>query len=287
MDFWFIKPGIRQGIFWALLLNCTSALNDILMRFLGSKFHFIEIAFFRFFFSTVTVCIPMGLYKPDLFRSNIHKRHIIRGILGAIALGLCCCSVNLMPLAENTAILFSDTFFTLILASIFLNEKPRIQAWTAIIIGLIGVIIMYRPHKENINLIAMVPTIASLIFAVMNLMIKRMVDIKEHTLTMLFYFGLYTSIISGIFVPFYWVAPSFNEIILLFLLGIGANLIQVFVFLAFRASSVSNISSLRYTELLFTILFGFVFFKQIPEMTAIIGGILIIFGTFISSLRKI
>jgi S-adenosylmethionine uptake transporter len=189
----------------------------------------------------------------------------------------------MMPIAENATLLFSDTFFTLILARIFLGERARSQSWIAIVVGLVGVIVMFRPSSENLNIAAIIPIVASLIFAIMNIMIKRMVNTSEHTLTMLFYFGLYTTILSGIFVPFYWATPNLLEVILLFLLGCGANLIQTFVFLAFRATDASNVSPLRYTELLFSAILGFVIFGQTPEVEMIIGATLIIIGAAISS----
>ena len=286
MNNWFSEKGLKQGIFWAVMIYFIGTLNDVLARFLGDRLHAVEIAFFRFFFSAVIVLFPMLRSKNNLFKSTIHIWHVMRGVLGAVALGLCCFSVNVMPLAENTTILFSEALFMLPLAAIFLREKVSMRAIVATIIGFFGLIVMFRPSAGNMNLMALIPTFAALLFAIMNIMIKKMIDNKENTLTMLFYFGLYTTIISGAIVPFYWITPNLKELFLILLLGIGANLIQLFIFLAYRATTASNISPVRYVELPFAVLFGFVFFGQIPESTALIGAILIIAGTFVSSCSK-
>lgn len=286
MNNWFSEKGLKQGIFWAIMIYFIGTLNDVLARFLGDRLHAVEIAFFRFFFSAVIVLFPMLRSKNNLFKSTIHIWHVMRGVLGAVALGLCCFSVNVMPLAENTTILFSEALFMLPLAAIFLKEKVSMRAIVATIIGFFGLIVMFRPSAGNMNLMALIPTFAALLFAIMNIMIKKMIDNKENTLTMLFYFGLYTTIISGAIVPFYWITPNLKELFLILLLGIGANLIQLFIFLAYRATTASNISPVRYVELPFAVLFGFVFFGQIPESTALIGAILIIAGTFVSSCSK-
>lgn len=280
---WFLKKGLRQGIFFAVMIYLTSSLNDVLARFLGSRLHFVEIAFFRFLFSVVFVFLIIVFSKRNLFKTGLHKWHIWRGILGALALGLCCFSVNIMPLAENTTILFSESLFMLPLAAFFLHEKISLKCVTATLVGFAGLVIMFRPNASNINFLAIVPTFAAILFAVMNIMIKKMIDNKENNLTMLFYFGLYTTILSGIFVPFFWITPNWRELLLISLLGIGANLIQVFIFLAYRATTASSISPVRYSELPFAILFGMLFFGQVPETTAIIGASLIIIGTVISS----
>jgi drug/metabolite transporter (DMT)-like permease len=169
------------------------------------------------------------------------------------------------------------------LAAIFLHEKIGLKSVIATMIGMTGLIIMYRPSADNINLHALAPTIAAFLFAVMNIIIKKMVDNQENNLTMLFYFGLYTTIMSSIFVPFYWEIPSFHELLLLFILGICSNLIQLFLFLAFRATLATYITPLRYTELPFSVLLGYLFFTQIPDSTTIMGSILIVIGTFIVS----
>lgn len=221
--------------------------------------------------------------NKNLFKTNMHIAHIIRGILGAIALGLCCYSVNIIPLSENTIILFSESLFLLPLSVIFLKEKVKNKAIFATITGFIGLLIIFKPKAANINVLAIIPTIAAFLFAIMDIIIKQMVNKKENTLTMLFYFGLYTTIIAGIFVPKVWITPTTYELLLIFLLGIGANLIQLFIFLAYRATEASNMAPIRYTELLFSISFGFLFFNQIPKLSDIAGALFIILGTFILS----
>ncbi|MBR1480047.1 MAG: DMT family transporter [Alphaproteobacteria bacterium] len=280
---WFSQKGLKQGIVWAVMIYLVGTLNDVLVRFLGDRLHAVEIAFFRFLFSALIALVPMLHSKVNLFRSNLHVWHIMRGILGAVALGFCCYSVNVMPLAENTTILFSEALFMLPLAAIFLKEHVGLKAIIATLFGFLGLLVMFRPQADNINFVAIIPTVAALLFAVMNIMIKKMIDAKENTLTMLFYFGLYTTVISGIIVPVVWTTPNLRELFLILLLGLGANLIQLFIFLAYRATTASNISPVRYIELPFAILFGFVFFGQVPESTALVGALLIIAGTFISA----
>ena len=283
---WFSEKGLRQGIFWATMIYLVGTLNDVLAKLLGNRLHAVEIAFFRFLFSAAIVLIPMLRSNENLFKSNMHSWHIMRGIFGAVALGLCCHSVNVMPLAENTTILFSEALFMLPLSAIFLKEKISKTAVFATAIGFFGLILMFRPKAENMNILAIFPTTAAFLFAVMNIMIKKMIDSKENTYTMLFYFGFYTTLISAIFIPLYWTTPSWKELFLIFLLGIGANLIQLFIFLAYRATSASSISSVRYAELPFAVLFGYIFFQQIPDKTAIIGSLLIMAGTFIATLNS-
>lgn len=283
MSNWFLEKGTKQGIFWALMIYIVCPLNDVLMKILGDRLHFVEISFFRFLFSSVMVAIPIMFAHKNLLKTNMHGMHIARGVLGAIAVALCCLGVNVMPLAENTTILFSEALFILPMAMLILHEKVSSKSWIATIVGFIGLIVMFRPNLDNFNVLAIIPTVAAFLFAVMSIMVKIMVDKKENNLTMLFYFAVYTTIISAVFVPFFWLRPNFVEICLLILLGLGANLIQLCLFLAYRATNASTVSPIRYTELPFATLFGFFIFGQIPDMITIVGASLIIAGTFLNS----
>jgi drug/metabolite transporter (DMT)-like permease len=191
-----------------------------------------------------------------------------------------------MPMVENSTILFSESLFILPMTVIVLREKVSIKSWIATAVGFIGLIIMFRPDIEKFNVLAIIPTFAAFLFAVMSIMLKTMVDKKENNLTMLFYFSVYTTIITAVFVPFFWISPTLSEICLLGTLGLGANLIQLFLFLAYRATSASIIAPLHYTELPFATCLGFCLFGQIPDSTAIFGASLIIAGTFINSQSK-
>lgn len=280
---WFLGKGAKQGIFWALMIYIVCPLNDVLMKILGERLHYVEISFFRFLFSSIMVTIPIMLTNKNLLKTDMHGMHIMRGALGAVAIALCCLSVNVLPMAENTTVLFSEALFMLPMAIVVLHEKVNAKSWLATVIGFAGLIVMFRPSLDNFNYLVFIPTVAAFLFAVMSIMTKIMVDKQENNLTMLFYFAIYTTLISVVFVPFVWVSPTLHEIYALILLGIGANLIQLFLFLAYRATNASTVSPIRYTELPFATLFGFILFGQIPDMTTITGAVLIVAGTFLNS----
>ena len=281
---WLCNTGLYQGILWGCLIYITSATNDVLMGLLGQRLPAIEIAFFRFLFSLLVISVPVFINRRKYLKTSIHSLHLLRGILGAIALGLCCYSVKVMPLAENTTILFSESLFVLPLSYIFLREKVSLKVVIANIIGFCGLLLMYHPRASNFNIMALIPTIAAALFASMDILIKKMINNNEHTITMLFFFALYTTMLSGVFVPSVWTTPTMHELILILLLGIGANIIQLFIFLAYRATTASNLSVVRYIELPIAILFGYLFFGQIPQTYALISATLIIIGTYIMAI---
>ncbi|MBX9977742.1 MAG: DMT family transporter [Alphaproteobacteria bacterium] len=283
---WFFRRGYVQGVFWALMICLTSVTNDVLMRFMGQGLHPLEIVFFRFFFSMISVLpfmIPSGL---ALFKTSRPSQHFVRALVGAGAIVACCYSVNLMPLSENTTIMFAEPLFVLPLAVIFLRENVDSGRWIATIFGFIGLLIIVQPGTETFQTVALFPITAAFLFALSNIISKIMVS-REHTLTMLFYFGVGTTLVAAFTLPWVWKMPTMNELFFLALLGIGANMIQVCLFRAFAATDASALMPFRYTELLFSATIGFLLFSEIPRLWILAGGSLIIASNFYITWREI
>ncbi|MBY0462923.1 MAG: DMT family transporter [Alphaproteobacteria bacterium] len=275
---WFISKGYSQGVFWAVMISVVSVTNDVLMRFLGERLHPVEISFFRFFFSMVSILALMVSSGSTLFKTKRPMMHVLRAILGALALGLCCYSVNIMPLSENTTIMFCEPLFFLPLAYILLKERVDAPRWIATIVGFIGLMIILRPGTEAFRVVAFVPMTAAILFALSNVMVKKMTG--EHASTMLFYFGVGTTLFALIPLPFFWEMPTLSELGLLVLLGIGGNMIQVCLFRAFSATEASALAPFRYVEFIISALFGYLLFSQIPTVWIFGGAALITLSTF-------
>ncbi|WP_084756013.1 DMT family transporter [Candidatus Paracaedibacter symbiosus] len=276
---WFFQKGYLQGAFWACMICLVSVSNDVLMRYLGERLHVAEIIFFRFLFSMITVVPLMMSRGLTLFKTNRPHLHVFRAILGVGAIGACCYAVNVMPLSENTTIMFSQPLFFLPLAVLLLKEKVDAPRWIATLFGFAGLLIIIQPGSETFNLVALIPMAAAFQFALLDILAKKMVA-TENTYSMLFYFAFGTTI--GAFIPaiIFWQTPTLAELGLLILLGIGANLIQVCLIRAFSATDASALMPFRYVELIFSALIGFLLFSEVPMALILEGAALIIAATF-------
>lgn len=221
------KKTYMHGVFWVLMITLVSATNDVLMKTLGERLHITEISFFRFFFSLLSV-LPVMAFNGGfaLTKTTVLGMHLWRGIIGAAALGLCCYSVNVMPLSENTTIMFTQPLFFLPLAYYFLKEKVDIYRWAATIIGFVGILIIMQPGTDAFRIEAFAPMGAAFLFAIISMLAKKMIR-GEHSLTLLYYFGLVTTVVSFPVMLYFWTIPNPTELLLLSMLGICANLIQV------------------------------------------------------------
>ena len=275
-----------KGIFCMILVGLISNTNDIITRLVGDNINSIEIAFFRFFFSTLSF-LPIIITKgKNFYKTNYIILHIIRALIGFCAVTLWCYGVNKTPLAVVSTIALMIPLFILPIASLILKEKIGWQRIIASFIGFLGVtFIIFKPSNiENLSLnilaIGVIYLLTSaILFATSDIMNKIMIK-TENPLTLIFYFSLGTTIIS--IIPTYqvWIFPNITELIYLFILGSGGNLILYFLIKAFSYSDVSALAPYKYLELIFSIIFGIIIFQEIPQLNTWIGISIIIPSTF-------
>ncbi len=262
--------------FAQMFVSCS---NDIVSKFMGQRLSAVEVAFFRFFFGLITLLPFVIAQGKSAFKTKQYFLNIVRGVLGAVSFFLYIYSVIELPLAEVVIILWTIPLFSLVLSRICLNEKVSALRWLVTLLGFFGLTIVTTWGSNssiNFNYIYFVPIGASFLFALQDILIKKMVTAEENRITMLFYFALVTSLAALPPACKVWINPTFFELSMLFVLGLGGNLMQYFIFKAFSLVDVSAVAPFRYFELLVSALLAFIFFAEIPGNNVYVGALILI-----------
>ncbi|MDR0631814.1 MAG: DMT family transporter [Holosporaceae bacterium] len=275
------QKGYYQGLFFLMMTMLVSCANDIVVKFMGERLHALEVIFFRFFFGLLTL-LPFAVAEgKQVFRTKRLGFNVIRGILGAVGFFLYTYSVIYLPLVEVVTILWTIPLFVIILSISFLGEKVSCVRWAATLIGFFGLsfITLYNGDSSvSIKLLYLAPIASAFLFAVQDVMIKKVVD-DECRITMLLYFAIVAGSLSFFPALLVWKAPTFHEYSMLFLLGAGGNMLQYFLFRAFSATDLSALAPFRYMEFLISAIFAFIFFAEVPGMNVLIGALILIPST--------
>lgn len=284
-----MQRGYSRGVFWAILTALVSVGNDVITKFIGTRLDGLEVCFFRFFFSMLTVLPFMLRQGKSSFKTRDPKLHLWRAIFGVTAIALYIYAIIKLPLAKVIVFSFTQPIFFMPLAIIFLGERVGLNRWIAAILGFIGILVMVSPGNDPFNFLVFIPMGAAFLFASLDLLAKKMVN-NENTTTLLFYFAFGTSLAAAaallVLIPngtIVWKLPTLGEFGLLFMLGAGANLIQVCLFKAFSATEASSLAPFRYTELVFAVLFGYLWFSEVPTSKTLLGALIIVASTLYMS----
>lgn len=283
---WFNSKGYLQGIFWMLITCIISSSNDTLTKYVGVRLSGAEVAFFRFFFSTL-VLLPFMLARgKDAFITRYPGAQCIRSVLLVLAMTAWSYGVASLPLTLATTISFTVPFFVLPLAKIFLKEHVGWQRWAATLCGFIGIIVSLHPTANAFNPMALVLLVSAIMFASLDIINKKLLTEDETLLSMLFYSALGTAVLGFVPAVLTWQTPTLHELFFLFLLGSGGSLILFCLLKAFAATEVSALQSFRYAEFVLSGLFGIIIFHEFPATSLLIGAAIIIPSTLYITLYE-
>lgn len=265
-----------QGILLALAGCALYSFHDALIKALGADLPVVQIAFFTYLLGIPLVTgLLIADPKPGSLRPanpvwmGVRVISVLIATLGAFFAFL------LLPLAQAYTILFAAPILITLLAVPILGESLRWRRATAAVVGLIGVIIVLQPRAHGIG----PGHVAALLSAVGNAMVhitSRRIGGQERLPLMILYPMLGIVLILGFVLPFDFrplSGPAFGGLALLALLSFSAMLCLVE---GFKRSEAALVAPMQYSQLIWGVLLGAVFFDEYPQGATLLGAILII-----------
>ncbi|HLS59183.1 MAG TPA: DMT family transporter [Paracoccaceae bacterium] len=245
-----------------------------------------EAVFFRSSFA-IPVILAWLAWTGDLRHGLVTSNplgHFWRGLAGVASMGLGFTALGLLPLPEATALSYAAPLLTVIFGAMFLGEQVRIFRFTAVILGLVGVIIVLSPRltlaspgaADQLQAVgAMAALLAAVLAALAQVFVRKLVR-TEATAAIVFYFSLIAALLSLVTLPFGWAWPTAGETGLLVGAGFLGGLGQMFLTESYRYADVSVIAPFDYTSMLLALAFGYWIFAEVPTLTMLAGAALIV-----------
>lgn len=238
-----------------------------------------EAVFFRSFFA-MPIIIGWLAMRGDLKTGLRVKRpmgHFWRGVIGVSAMGFGFASLGLLPLPEVTAIGYAAPMFTVLFAAVLLGERLRAFRLSAVGLGLVGVIVVMWPRLslDQLDDVAMLGVACVLISAVLRALAQihiRKLVATEETSAIVFFFSLTATSLSLLTIPFGWAWPGWLGFGLLAASGFVGGVAQIFLTSAYKHAEAALLAPFDYASILFAILFGYVFFAEVPTAMVLIGS---------------
>ncbi|MBI3452342.1 MAG: DMT family transporter [Rhodospirillales bacterium] len=285
-----LPPNVR-GSLWMLLATGVFSAMEATIKALGQGYaggeglHAFQIAFFRCIFGGLAI-LPFLLRNGR--RAFYTKRiggHLGRSAAGYAAMALSFYALTHLPLADATALSFTRPLFMVPLAVLFLAEAVRWRRWTATAVGFIGVLVMARPGAGTFEIAAGAAIVSAFFVAVVGVTIKKLAE-TEQPGAIIFYFGVFSSILAVGPALWVWRPPSPIEFLALALLGAAGSVAQYCTIRAYRIAEATAVDPMDYARLLFAALFGFMLFAELPNRWTLLGAAIIIASAFYIARRE-
>jgi drug/metabolite transporter (DMT)-like permease len=263
-----------------------SSIMGALVKLLGQRLDSFQIAFFRCFFGFIAF-LPFVLLKKGrrAFRTTHFYGHFLRAAIGVAAIIAGFYATTRLPLTDSTAISFTAPLFMILTAIFLLGEKVRWRRGLATVAGFIGVLVMVRPDSGTLDVAAMVGLFVAFLAALSTTLIKRL-STTEAALTILVYFGLFSSILTAIPAYFVWhplTGDDFAQLALVGALGAVGQFCQV---RAYATGELMAVAPIDYSRLVFAGIMGFLLFAELPDRYTLVGAAIIVGSTLYIAYRE-
>jgi drug/metabolite transporter (DMT)-like permease len=199
---------------------------------------------------------------------------IVRIVLSTAEIAMFFWAVIYMPLADTTTFYLAGPIFVTALSVLLLGERVGWRRWIAVLIGFCGVVIALRPSTASFTLPALIALAGSVAYALL-MITTRMLRETNDTMLMttqflgVFAFGVATA-------PLGWVPPSAFDLLFMTGLGVSSMLSLFCVVRSLKLASASVVVPYQYTLILWSVLFGWSMFGELPDAYTIVGATIIV-----------
>lgn len=244
-----------------------------------------QMIFFRSSFAIFAILLYLAWRGQisGVFRTQIGFSHFWRGLVGVCSMSMSFFALTKLPLPEAIAINYASPLIAVILGAVVLHEVVRFYRWSAVLIGLGGVMVIIWPrltvfsgggmgHDEAIGALAALG--AAVTSAVAMMLVRRLVQ-TERTSTIVIYFSISASAISLASLPFGWVVPNWSQLAMLIGAGFAGGVGQILLTECYRHAPMSTIAPFEYTSMLLGLAIGFLLFGDIPTFEMLIGSAIV------------
>lgn len=270
-----------RGAFFMVMAMLFFTLNDTVMKMAMSDIGVFQAVLIR---GVVATCLisSYALMRsgPELigaWRETCRDKGVILRTAGEVfATVFFLIALFHMPIANASAILQSLPLLVTLAAAVFFKEKVGWRRYSAIIIGMIGVLIIIRPGADGFNAYSIYVLIAAL-FVVLRDLATRRISPKISTLLIAIITSVSVTVMGAVVTVF----QPWQSVDLLTFTQLAAS--AALLLLAYMASiqtmrlgEVSFTSPFRYTSLIWAIMLGYFAFGDIPDTPMIVGSIIVI-----------
>ncbi|MBW3041899.1 DMT family transporter [Prochlorococcus marinus] len=273
-----IKFLIASGLAFSLMSVCVKSING--------RIPVSELVFAR-------ASISLVITRLVLFKNNINpwgnqkKLLIIRGLLGTLALFCIFKALTILPIATATVIQYIYPTFTVICAHFILKEDILKRIVYSIIIGWIGIILVSQPEfisNRNVidTFIALTIAIIGALLTSLAYICVRKLSAKEHPLVIIHYFPLVSIPLSLPLIINNFVLPIGFEWIWILGIGFFTQIGQVCITEGLRLIPAGQATSLNYSQVIFSSIWGLLIFKDTISTSVYLGGLCVLISTIIS-----
>ncbi len=264
------------GIFFGILAFFLFATTDVAQKYATIYHSVFQIMLFRYLFLLIISLIEAKRKKnQQVWKTKNLKMQLLRSLSSILETAFFVTSFKYLPLGDAHSVAALSPIIVVALSIIFLKEFVDKKIWFAIFFGFIGVLIILRPGFEVFSFKALLPLGAALGFAVYQILTKKVSEYDSNE-TSLFFTSLFGVVVMLVLASIFWVDFILLSYFLLPLIGIMMSLAHYCLIIGLAKAPANKIQPFHFTLIFWAIIYGFVFYEDVPDLPTIIGASIIV-----------
>jgi drug/metabolite transporter (DMT)-like permease len=266
-----------------LVAGLLFACMGVLVKYGSPHFTTSELVFYRSFFGLL-VMFAMLHHSKVVLATRHWRSHLWRGLSGTIAMMLFFYCISVLPLATAITLNYTSSLFISALTVLVLKEKFHLPLTSALAVGFTGVVLLLHPTLAHNQLLpGLLGLLSGLLASVALLNVRHLGALGEPAMRIVFYFNLIATLVSGVWMLQGTLHPVLaRDLPLLIALGASATFAQLAMTRAYRTGQTLVVGSLAYSTIVFSALFGLLFWHELLSLSAWLGIALIIASGMLS-----
>jgi len=279
-----------QGIGFIVVGASVFPIQDVLIKGLSGAYPVLQIVFVR---SLVSLALFTFLIWREHDSATLPPQrpwlHVIRGLLGLLSFTAYYMAIAALPLATVTAVAFAAPLFVTALSALVLREPVDRRSWWAVLAGFAGVLIVMRPGAATFEPAALLAVLSALCYAISQT-ITRHLGRTDSGATIVLTATMVAAVVSGAtgfiagggehgagmhpslaFLVRNWTMPPVGVLGRMALCGLISGVGIYCLTQAYRVAPGSTVAPFEYVMIGWAVLWGYVFWGDIPGPTTVIG----------------
>ena len=265
------------AIGWMLAAVATFSLMDAGMKQLAAHYPPLQVTMLRgaasLPFVLVWVLATAGARSIVPVRWGLH---LLRGVLGMVMIGCFVFALKRMPLSTAYSLYFVAPLLVAALSVPLLGEKVGPRRWTAIGIGMLGVVVVLRPGVDGlVSLPGLMVLLAATAYAIAAVTVSLLTR-TDTPQSMVVWFLAIMAVGAGLAAIPGWVPLRWEHAALILGMGLAGAFGQIALTSAFMRGDASMIAPLEYTGLVWVIAWDWLLWQTLPDTATWTGAAIIV-----------
>jgi len=274
------------GILFVSTALSINAVKDGVAKLLGGYYPPLMLVWIHLAF-TCLLLIPLVFKKYGrtvLFPQKFGIQ-VLRSALFVLGISLFYWSLNYIPLADTTSMVFIAPIVVTALSPIILEEKLGLHRSLAVLVGFVGVYIILRPEFSGDRFGYILGLGAGSCLGMFYMANRKLAEYQPQ-LVAVTYTAIFGTLLLLPTLPIVWIIPRFSDSALLISFVLLAIIGQIFLISAFSYTKASTLAPFQYTQLIAATIVGVIVFDTFPDQTTWLGIFLIVVSGLYIAIRE-